>query len=154
MTQDPTQAPTLVLNRTIHAPRHRVWAAWTNADLLQRWSCPEGMHIPEATVDFRVGGAWEMVMVSDHDHADRHVAFGAYLEITPPERIVQEHQWRRPDGSASPRTVVTVAFEDDGDHTLLTLTQTGFASDASRDGHREGWASTFDRLAALAEGAS
>lgn len=154
MSTDTTEAPTLVLKRTIRAPRHRVWAAWTNPDLLPRWSCPEGMHIPEATVDFRVGGAWEIVMVSDGDTSDRHVAFGTYLEIAPPERIVQEHQWRLSDGGASPRTVVTVVFEQAGDATLLTLTQTGFASTASRDSHGEGWASTLDRLAVLAEAGS
>ena len=154
MNHDPTRAPTLVIDRTIRAPRHRVWATWTDPDLLHRWSCPEGMHVPKASIDFQVGGAWEIVMVSDHDPGDRHVAFGTYLEITPPERIVQEHQWRRPDGGASPRTVVTVEFQDEGDHTRLTLTQTGFDSAASRDGHEGGWASTLDRLATLAEAES
>lgn len=151
MNQDPSQAPTLVMNRTILAPRHRVWATWTNPDLLHLWSCPEGMHIPAADVDFQVGGAWEIVMVSNHDPDERHVAFGTYLEITPPERIVQEHQWRRPGGGASPRTVVTVVFQDEGDHTRITLTQTGFDSAAARDGHGDGWASTLERLAELAE---
>ena len=154
MNESAPEAPTLVLDRTIRAPRHRVWATWTNPDLLHRWSCPEGMHVPEATVDFQVGGAWEVVMVSDVDHEDRHVAFGTYLEITPPERIVQEHQRRRPDGGASPRTVVTVEFHEEGARTRLTLTQTGFASAASRDGHGEGWASTLDRLTVLAEAES
>lgn len=148
----PPQPPVLVLDRTIRAPRQRVWATWTNPDLLHRWSCPEGMHIPEATVDFRVGGTWEIVMVSDGDPGDRHVAFGTYLEITPPERIVQEHQWRRPDGGASPRTVVTVLFQEEGEKTRLVLTQTGFDSAEARDGHRDGWGSTLDRLAVLAEG--
>ena len=148
----PPQPPVLVLDRIICAPRHRVWATWTDPDLLHRWSCPEGMHIPDAAVDFRVGGSWEIVMVFDHDPIDRHVAFGTYLEITPPERIVQEHQWRRPDGGASPRTVVTVLFQEEGEHTRLTLTQTGFDSAGARDGHGEGWASTLDRLAVLAEG--
>jgi uncharacterized protein YndB with AHSA1/START domain len=144
-------APILVLDRIVRAPRHRVWAIWTDPDLLHRWSCPEGMHIPKAAADFQVGGAWEIVMVADHDDSDRHVAFGTYLEITPPERIVQEHQWRRPDGGASPRTVVTVVFQEEGAATRLTLTQTGFDSASARDGHQEGWASTLDRLASLAE---
>lgn len=52
---------------------------------------------------------------------------------------------------ALPRTVVTVLFQEEGNHTRLTLTQTGFDSAASRDGHREGWSSTLDRLALLAE---
>jgi uncharacterized protein YndB with AHSA1/START domain len=154
MRHDATQAPILVLDRIVRAPRQRVWATWTDPDLLHRWSCPEGMHIPHATVDFRVGGAWEIVMVADHDDAERHVAFGTYLEITPPELIVQEHQWRRSDGGASPRTVVTVEFHDEGEHTRITLTQTGFESAAVRDGHREGWTSTLDRLASLAEARS
>jgi uncharacterized protein YndB with AHSA1/START domain len=70
----------------------------------------------------------------------------------PPERIVQEHQWRLPDGGASPRTVVTVLFQEQGKHTRLTLTQAGFDSVEARDGHGEGWGSTLDRLAVLAEG--
>jgi hypothetical protein len=43
----PPQAHTLGLDRIIRAPRRRVWATWTNPDLLPRWSCPEGMHIPK-----------------------------------------------------------------------------------------------------------
>jgi glutathione S-transferase len=144
-------ALTLVLERVIRAPRERVWAAWTNGDLLHRWSCPEGMHIPEASVDFRVGGEWEVVMAVDEDPSQRHVAFGKYLEIHPPERIVQDHQWRTPDGGSSPRTVVTVVFHEEGGRTRLVLTQEGFESVGERDGHREGWASTLDRLVALAE---
>jgi len=144
-------APTLALDRTIRAPRHRVWATWTNPALIHRWSCPAGMHIPEAAAEFRVGGAWEIVMAYDHDHNDRHVAFGTYLQITPPERIVQEHQWQRPDGGTSPRTVVTVVFQEEGEHTRLTLTQTGFDSSGAREGHRDEWTSALDRLTVLAE---
>jgi uncharacterized protein YndB with AHSA1/START domain len=65
-------------------------------------------------VDFRVGGAWEIVMAADGDPGDSHMAFGTYLEITPPERIVQEHRWRQPDGGASPRAVLTVLFQEKG----------------------------------------
>lgn len=145
---------TLELERVIRAPRARVWAAWTNGDLLHRWSCPEGMHIPEASVDFRVGGQWEIVMAVDEDPSRRHVAFGIYLEIDPPERIVQEHQWRTAEGASSPRTIVTVIFQDEGEQTRLVLKQEGFGSVGDRDGHREGWTSTLDKLAALAEGGS
>lgn len=151
MRHEATQAPVLVLDRIGRAHRQRVWATWTDPDLLHLWSCPEGMHIPHADVDFQVGGAWEVVMVADHDDDERHAAFGTYLEITPPERIVQEHQWRRADGGSSPWTVVTVEFQEEGEHTRITLTQTGFDTAASRDGHREGWSSTLDRLARLVE---
>lgn len=83
MNHHPTRAPTLVIDRTIRAPRHRVWATWTDPDLLHHWSCPAGMHIPEAAVDWQAGGAWEIVMVSDHDAGDRHVAFGTSRTSSP-----------------------------------------------------------------------
>ncbi len=40
-----------------------------------------------------------------------------------------------------------MAFADVGGRTRMTLTQTPFQSDGERDGHDEGWNSTFDRLA-------
>lgn len=142
---------TLELKQFVRAPRARVWAAWTNADLLAQWSCPEGMHVPEAEVDFREGGEWEVVMAANEDPTKRHVAFGSYREITEPERIIQTHQWRLPDGSTSPGTLVTITFHDEGDRTRITLTQTGFASADSRDGHAEGWESTLRNFAQLVE---
>jgi len=42
---------------------------------------------------------------------------------------------------------VTVRLEDLGTRTRMIFTQTGFDSDASRDGHREGWGECFDILA-------
>jgi uncharacterized protein YndB with AHSA1/START domain len=42
---------------------------------------------------------------------------------------------------------VTITLTERGGKTELTLRQTGFASVESRDGHKEGWTSTFDRLA-------
>ena len=43
--------------------------------------------------------------------------------------------------------MVTITFPARGEKTELTLHQTGFPSIASRDGHKGGWTSTFDRLA-------
>jgi len=45
------------------------------------------------------------------------------------------------------KPLVTVRFEDAGGRTKVTLEQTGFTSDADRDGHREGWSECLDLLA-------
>jgi hypothetical protein len=41
---------------------------------------------------------------------------------------------------------VTVTLESRDGKTLLTLVQTGFATQGARDGHEGGWGETLDRL--------
>lgn len=148
MTHETTH--TLVVERRIRASQARVWHAWTDPDTLRVWSCPIGMHIPEGRGDFRLHGDWEVTMVRD-DTGERHVAFGTYLEIDPPRRVVQSHQWRMPDGSSSPPTTVAVDIIDEGETTLVRITQGPFAHVGSRDGHGEGWSSALDNLTTLLE---
>lgn len=146
-----THPDRLRLERLIRAPRPRVWAAWSDPALLRLWSSPEGLSIPSGATDFRVGGTWEVTMVDDQT-GRRYVAHGTYLEIRPPERLVQEHRWRSEDGTSSPRTIVTVELFEEGADTRLVLTQEGFTSGESRDGHTEGWASSLGRLQGLLSG--
>jgi hypothetical protein len=42
--------------------------------------------------------------------------------------------------------VVTVTFSEQLGETTMTFRQAFFESAASRNGHREGWSSSFDRL--------
>jgi uncharacterized protein YndB with AHSA1/START domain len=141
----------LRLERRIRAPRQRVWDAWTKPELVRRWSAPEGMSVPAGTMDVRVGGSWEVTMVRD-DNGERHVAFGRYLEIVPPQRIMYTHAWRSADGGSSPETTLTVELIEDGDATRVILTQEGFGDAGSRDGHAEGWGSALNKLVAVMEG--
>jgi uncharacterized protein YndB with AHSA1/START domain len=142
----------LRLERKVSARREAVWAAWTTPALLQVWSAPTGMTIPGGTMDLRVGGRWEVTM-EEWGSGRRHVAFGRYLEITPPARLVYTHAWRQGEGGSSPETTVTVEFIEEGGETRVVLTQDGFENEGSRDGHGEGWSSTLDRLVELMEGA-
>ena len=50
------------------------------------------------------------------------------------------------DGEPGQETVVSVLLEDLGGKTRLTLRQTGFASEDSRDGHEGGWRECLERL--------
>ena len=51
----PERDRTLVVERIFNAPRERVFAAWTDPEMLVRWWGPEGHHIPESTIDVREG---------------------------------------------------------------------------------------------------
>jgi uncharacterized protein YndB with AHSA1/START domain len=136
---------TLRLERRILAPRERVFDAWTRPELLKHWSAPEGLTVEEGEQDVRAGGSWRVVMV-EPDGA-RHEAFGTYTEVSPPDRLVYTHAWKH-EGASTAETVLTLEFFDDGDGdaTRLVLTQTGFTSTGSRDGHGEGWSSSLNQL--------
>jgi uncharacterized protein YndB with AHSA1/START domain len=138
-----TEPLQLRLERTIRTTPERCFAAWTEPDQLRRWSAPEGLHVEGGTLDLRVGGRWSVVMVDPA--GPRHEAFGTYLEVVPPRRLVYTHAWGRP-GGGSPETTVTVEFVGEGDSTRVVLTQVGFDSAESRDGHVGGWSSALDQL--------
>jgi uncharacterized protein YndB with AHSA1/START domain len=134
----------LVIERIFDAPRNLVWKAWTDPEMLARWSAPRDLSIPEAHSDVRVGGHYRVTMQApDGRH---HRLRGEYRELTPPLRIVMTHQWINEDGSLDPETVCTVTFEARGQKTYMHFHQVGFGSAPSRDGHRGGWMSAFGVL--------
>ena len=146
-----TQAETLTLKleRLIAAPPERVFAAWTQPELLNQWSSPPGISIEGGELDLRVGGLWRVMMRAE-DGSTRE-AFGMYREIVRPTRLVYTHAWHVGSGT-TPVTVLTVEFRPEGTSTRLLLTQTGFESPESRDGHRIGWFSSIDNLEKLFTG--
>ncbi len=52
----------LILERTVSASREKVWQAWTDPAMLERWWGPDNVTIPECEVDLRVGGKFYIVM--------------------------------------------------------------------------------------------
>lgn len=151
--------PVLRIERTFSAPRERVYAAWTDGALLREWSCPEGLTIAEAWNDPRVGGRFLVEMV-EPDGKARHVATGRYLAMDPPSRLSMTHGWlhegEEPEAVDARATRITIEFFDEGPRTRMVFVQRGFPSVESRDGHDEGWKSSFrllDALLARGEGA-
>jgi uncharacterized protein YndB with AHSA1/START domain len=145
----PSPALRLEIVRIFDAPRQLVYAAWTTPEHLAKWSAPEGFTIPEATTNFKKGGAYYARMRSPA--GEDHRVQGKYLEIVEGKRIVMTHGWLDGACNVGPETTLTVTFEDLGDKTKMTFVQEGFDTAASRDGHEQGWASCFNLLAVLVE---
>lgn len=141
--QPEQQTFALRIERTVLAPRARVWEAFTNPDDLKRWSAPAGLDVAQGATDLRVGGRWMVVM---HDPATdrRYHAEGVYREITPPSRLVYTHYWLTDETPVE--TVITIELHDEGDATRVVMLHEGHLTQGSRNGHEEGWASCFDRL--------
>jgi uncharacterized protein YndB with AHSA1/START domain len=76
----------ILITREFDAPKRLVYKAWTTPELVKRWWHANRGRVTVAEIDFRVGGTWRYVAVTDDGF---EVAFhGEYREIVPDERIV------------------------------------------------------------------
>jgi uncharacterized protein YndB with AHSA1/START domain len=130
------------LRRTFAASRQRVFAAWTSAEALKRWHAPENAVVEDASVDFRVGGRYDVSIRSDDGKL--HRVGGQYREIDPPNRIVLTWQWA--NAPEEQQSVVTVDFIERGTSTEVVLIHEGLATEKERDGHRHGWVGCLAKL--------
>ena len=135
---------TLVIERVFDAPVDLVWKCWTERGHLETWSAPRGFTIPHSEGDLRPGGKWRCCMRAPN--GNELWLGGVYREIVPNTLIVMTHAWEE-DGVPGHETLVTVRFADAGGKTKVTLTQAGFDSAGSRDGHAGGWSECLDILA-------
>ena len=126
----------LVFERLLPAPPDVVFQHWSDPESLALWMQPEdGMRPASVTVDFRVGGHFEIVMHGARDFRQH----GRYLEIEPARRIVMEwnSEWMPP---GERETRLTVTFEPVGEEqTRLVLTHDELPDGDSYDGHEGGW---------------
>lgn len=135
----------LRLERTFGAPPGAVFEAWTSAEVLRRW-WPAGPNweTPVAEVDVRVGGRLRLVMRSP-DGAE-FGGSGAFIEITPPQRLVFTWTWDGHEGHEGSQLVEVDFHERDDGTTTVVLTNRGLRDEESRQSHREGWEASFDNL--------
>jgi len=136
----------LVITRLFDAPRELVFRMWTDPEHLAKWWGPTGFTAPSVEVDVTEGGAWRTCMRDSADGAE-YWSSGVYLEVVPPEKLVFSFRWDPREGQPDEDTLVTVTFADRDGKTELTFHQSGFVTDASRDGHLDGWRETLDDLA-------
>jgi uncharacterized protein YndB with AHSA1/START domain len=135
-----TEARELVITRIFDAPRELVWEAWNDPEHAKAWG-PKGFTTPVREMDLRPGGSWRALMISPEGKEFRQ--HGVVRELVPPERLSFTFIW---DDNPAEEMLVTVTFAARGGKTEMTFRQTGFASDASRDGHRGGWEEAFEAL--------
>jgi uncharacterized protein YndB with AHSA1/START domain len=116
------------IERVFDAPRDRVYATFTDSELIPEWWGPRGGTTIVDQMDVKAGGAWRYVIrTADGDET----AFrGTYREVSPPERVVQTFEWEGMPGHVS---IETAEFEDLGDRTRV-ITTSLFHTPEERDG--------------------
>jgi uncharacterized protein YndB with AHSA1/START domain len=128
MTSSGTAKLTFPTDKQIHvtrdfaAPKHLVYRAVTEPELVKRWWNAKRGEVTVCDVDLRVGGQWRSGMITDDG---TEVAFhGTYREIVPNERLVYTEVFEMPGASDDDATVNTVTLEEqDGRTTMTAVTE-------------------------------
>lgn len=134
----------MVLTRLFNAPPKVVFDAWTRPELLARWWGPKDFTLPECEVDFRVGGAYRMVMRGP-DGID-YPFHGRYLEIVADERIVFNAII---EGPPRVEVMTNVTFVEENGKTRLTVVQSTPSERAIAEGQTAGWSASMEKLGAM-----
>jgi uncharacterized protein YndB with AHSA1/START domain len=140
----------LVVSRTFPATRELVFKAWSSAEHIKQWFCPDTYSVPEAKVEFRVGGAFDVCMQSPQ--GDRSWTRGKFTEIVMNTRLAFDSQVMGADERTWFRTRTIVNFTaEHGGATRMDVKQTYTVLDAKMatgmiGGAQEGWRQTLDRL--------
>ena len=141
-----TFSPDLTIVRTFDAPAALVFAMWRDPEHFASWIGPEGFVCPVVEIDFRVGGAYRALIVSES--AGENWFGGVYHEIVADKRLVFTFTWQNSGPSAGVETLITLTFEEGDGLTTQTFHQAPFLNEERRDSHREGWISAFKKLSA------
>ncbi len=145
------------VQRTIAAPPARVYRAWLEPEVMQRWFAPAGFRCAAAEVDERVGGRLRIWHRDDEN--DMGGAEGEITELVPDERIVLRWWFVGPDRRIEPQqeTRLTITFAPAGaGATAVTVTHDrldGLAETAPEiaGGIQPGWTTALESLTTALE---
>lgn len=133
------------IERIFNAPRERVFAAFTDPELIPQWWGRRGDTTIVEQMEPVTGGDWRFRCES----AEGTIVFrGTFREVTPVERISQTFEW---DGMPGYVSVDNAVFEDLGDGRTKVVTDGLFFTNEEREGMVDsgmegGLGETYDRL--------
>ncbi|MGE5293649.1 MAG: SRPBCC domain-containing protein [Solirubrobacterales bacterium] len=150
-------AQTLVITRTLNAPRELVFKAWTEPEQVMRWWGPKTYTTPACEIELRLGGIFRTCMRSPEGRD--YWSQGIYHEIDEPNRIVFSDAFSDEHGHmVSPtqygmsddwptETIVTVSLSEHAGKTRLVLQHWPLQPSPERDLCQQGWNESLDKLA-------
>jgi uncharacterized protein YndB with AHSA1/START domain len=137
----------IVMTRVFGAPRHLVFDAWTNPELLKQWLLgPPGWTMPVCEIDLRVGGRYRYVWRGP-DGTEMGMG-GVHREVVVPERIVNTQLFDQ-DWTGGKTVGTLVLVERDGKTTVTNSVL--YSSKEARDaalltGMADGVGMGYERL--------
>jgi len=135
----------ILITRTFAAPKHLVWRAWTEPELIARWWAGTKGQVTLVESDLRPGGRWRQVMIADPGF---EVGFhGEFREIVVGERIVCTETF---EGMPDAYSVNTITFTETAGRTTVTMlvehTEAAHRDAHLQSGMEEGMQGSLDAL--------
>jgi uncharacterized protein YndB with AHSA1/START domain len=133
--------------RLIDATPEEVFDAYTDPEEMRGWFTilDPGMMV-ENEIDLRVGGQWVSSWGFSEDEMFRETQ--TFEVVDRPHRLVSRSTGSDSEGN-SQDTHVEITFQDEGGKTRMTIVQTGFVDEGTRDFFANtAWEGFFDRLSA------
>lgn len=149
------------IERDFDAPIELVWRMWTDPALFKQWYGPNGMSVPTAEMDVRVGGTRKVSMATQTPERSMEMWFtGVYKEVRAPDRLVYTESMCDAEGTIiSPQsmgmpdtfpdfTEVIVELSEVDGKTRMVMVHLGVNEGTAGAG---GWNQAFDKLAAFVQ---
>jgi uncharacterized protein YndB with AHSA1/START domain len=135
------------LDRTYPVPPQRVWEAWTRADLLERWACPDPeWRVATCEVDAREGGGYRL-RFGPKPAGDEYAEEATFTVFEPVERL--ELDILTSGGDMSERSHCTVVLVPVDGGTRLDLRVDGLSGEMAAEGMQTGWQWCLEGIAEL-----
>ena len=139
---------TIRLHRVLRAPAERVYKAFLDPEALAQWMPPHGFVGKVHQMDARVGGGYRMSFTNFGTGAS-HSFGGAYVELSPPERIRYTDKFDDPNLAGEMQVTITLRKVLCG--TELTIVQEGVPAVIPVEMCYLGWQESLAMLANLVE---
>jgi uncharacterized protein YndB with AHSA1/START domain len=143
------------VERSFNAPLDLVWAAWTEAELLDQWWGPKPYNAVTKVMDFREGGRWQYAMTSPEG---QKVAWDLkeFLKIVPKKSFTHLSRFCDENGIVAPGTsgsTWTNSFTESNGITIVTndikVSSIEHLERQIKMGFKEGYTVGLDQLEAL-----
>jgi len=139
------------VKREFSAPISKVWAAWTESQLLDQWWAPKPWKAKTKTMNFEEGGYWLYVM--EGPDGTKHWSRSDYKEITPLKHFSGRDAFCDEKGQINPDfpiSIWTVDFSDKSNSTVVSI-ETKFDDPSHLEkiiemGFKEGFSAALENL--------
>ena len=119
-------AKTIHIAREFNAPIEKVWKAWTEPDLIEKWIAPKPWTAETKIMDFTVGGIWLYAMVSPE--GQKHWSYAEFTAIENGSSISSINMFSDEDGNTAagaPKSYTDTKFSSiDGNRTKVDVLKT------------------------------